>query len=108
MSDSTDIQVDHLDDGSIHVSLPAQALAEEHLDATRHRLLPLAEALGAGELRIDFARVTSLGSSALGLLLTLHRRSVQGGGHLALCGLAPHLQQLIRLIRLDTILDVRG
>jgi len=41
------------------------------------------------------------------MLLTLHRRATKAGGHLALCGLAPHLQQLLRLIRLDTILDVR-
>jgi anti-anti-sigma factor len=107
MSKSTEIQVTRTDDGVIIISLPAGALDEESLEATKHKIYPLVDGLGTSEMRVDLAHVTALGSSALGMLLTLHRRAAQGGGHLALCGLAPNLQQLIRLIRLDTILDVR-
>ena len=106
MSQSGEIHVTHTEN-IIAVELPASSLTEEHLDATRHKLFRLAEGLGAAELRVDFAKITAIGSSALGMLLTLHRRATKAGGHLALCGLAPHLQQLLRLIRLDTIPDVR-
>jgi len=101
------IQVSRAADGVTTVALSATAMSEENLDATRHELFPLADSLLTGEVQLDFSQVTSLGSSALGLLLTLNRRTTKAGGHLALCGLAPHLQQLLRLIRLDTILDVR-
>ena len=94
--------------GSFSLSLPEQALAETFLDGTRDKLLALADGVAGGELRLDFGRITCLGSTALGLLVTLHRRTDRAGGHLVLANLPPHLCDLFRLTRLDTILDVRA
>jgi anti-sigma B factor antagonist len=106
MTQTSDLHVTHTADG-LTVSLPEHALGEGCLEATRDKLMALADGLGASELRLDFAQITYLGSSGLGVLVTLHRRTKQAGGHLVLINLAPYLVELFKLTRLDTILDVR-
>ncbi len=108
MSDPADLIVTRPDAILTVVLLPDKGLAAAQLDATRERLMTLADAVGGGELRLDFTRVDALDSMALGALLTLHRRTDQAGGRLVLDRLAPHLRELFRLTRLDTILDVRA
>lgn len=89
------------------VALPEQALVESHLETTRAELTAIA-ANGAGAtVHLDFRRIDFLGSSALGLLVTLHRRLADNGGQLVLENLAPHLLDLFQLTRLDTVLTVR-
>ena len=107
MSTNTDLFLTRTTDGKTIVSLPEQALSESQLDAARDKLLGLATALSEGELHLDFARVQYLGSSALGVLVALHRKIEAADGHLVLVNLAPDLVELFRLTRLDGILDIR-
>lgn len=55
---------------------------------------------------IDMSSVTVLGSMGLGMLVTITKRCRDGGGRLAICGLAPTLHELVRLTKLDKFLVI--
>lgn len=107
MTQTTDIFLTHSADGLAVVFLPEHALGETCLQASREKLQAFADNVGAGELRLDFSQIEYLGSSGLGVLVSLHRQMAQKDGHLVLDNLAPDLVELFKLTRLDTILDVR-
>jgi anti-anti-sigma factor len=94
-------------EGRTLVLLPQQALADDCLQDTRTQLIALGDGVLDGELHVDMAQIGSLDSSALGMLVALHRRIDDAGGRLVICNLAAHLRELLSLTRLDTMLDVR-
>src|SRR5580692_901892 len=99
MSETPDLLV-QISGETTTVSLPAKALTDGCLDSTRAQLRALLGGVSDGELRLDFACIDSLNSSALGMLVSLHRRVNDAGGHLVLYNLAPDLRDLFRLTRL--------
>ena len=58
----------------------------------------------ANRVILDMATVTVLGSMGLGMLVTITKRCRDGGGKLAIFGLAPALLDLIKLTKLDKFL----
>lgn len=62
----------------------------------------------AGELLLDFAQVEWISSTALSMLIGLHRRLSRSEGHLALRNVSEALMELFRLTRLDSLLDIRA
>lgn len=57
-------------------------------------------------LAIDMSSVTVLGSMGLGMLVTITKTCRDGGGKLAIFGLAPSLFDLIKLTKLDKFLVI--
>ncbi len=55
---------------------------------------------------LDLSSVTVLGSMGLGMLVTITKRCRDGGGKLAIIGLAPGLLDLIKLTKLDKFLII--
>ena len=106
MTQTFEIHVTHPCDGVTVASLSEHALSEDGREGTREKLYALAEETGGGELRLDFAQVSYLDSSALAVLVALHRRLNQTEGNLVLEKLAPHLAELFKLTRLDTVLNI--
>ena len=107
MNRPSDLLVTHASDSRIIVVLPQHAFAVDALQATRSQLLALADSVVDGALELDFTHVDYLGSDALAVLLTVHRRAALAKGRLALRRLAPYVYELFQLTRLDTVLDVR-
>ena len=62
-------------------------------------LYGLAEGGGHERLLLDFRAVEFLSSKALAMLIILRRKVDAAGGRLRLCGLAPHLVDLLRITR---------
>jgi anti-anti-sigma factor len=73
----------------------------------KDQLASLAEAVGAGELRLDFAQVEWISSTALSMLIGLHRRLARSEGRLVLCNVSDATADLFRLTRLDSLLDIQ-
>lgn len=67
------------------------------------RLLPLAR----HRLRVDLVNVHGVTAAGLGLLVTLNKRARESGGRLSLHRVRPSVGEVLRLTRLDTIMDVR-
>lgn len=55
---------------------------------------------------LDFVNVTNMSSSALGMLITLHKRVRESNGHLRLCNIQPTIQEVFKITRLDEIFHI--
>jgi anti-sigma B factor antagonist len=67
------------------------------------------EAMRAGchRLVLDLGGVTFCDSSGLSLFIDLHRETRRQDGWIRLTAVPPHLQEMLRVTRLDEMLDVR-
>ena len=68
-------------------------------------LVRLVEA-GKTRLVLDFTKVSFLDSTALGVLLSAHRRARQAGGALAIVALDDNLRRIFELTGLDGVFQV--
>jgi anti-sigma B factor antagonist len=55
---------------------------------------------------INFENVTNMSSSALGMLITLHKRVREAGGQLRLCNIQPTISEVFKITRLDEIFQI--
>lgn len=60
-----------------------------------------------GQWQLDMSGVDSLSSSALGKLISLHRRVEKCGGRLALVNVAPAVAEVFAITRLNRLFCVR-
>jgi anti-sigma B factor antagonist len=55
---------------------------------------------------LDFSGVAHMSSSALGMLITLHKRIREKGGELRLCGIQPAIMEVFVITRLNEIFSI--
>ena len=55
---------------------------------------------------LDFAGVSHMSSSALGMLITLHKRVREKGGQLRLCNIQPGIYEVFVITRLNEIFQI--
>jgi anti-sigma B factor antagonist len=82
--------------------LDAKTVSEMTEELTR-----LAYTEGPLEIRIDFDRVEWIGSAAVGLLIGLHKQVAGAAGRLVLFNVHPLVGDVLRLTRLDHVLEIR-
>jgi anti-anti-sigma factor len=70
-------------------------------------LVALAAQDGCSKVLLNLVGVTYLSSAMLGHLVSLSKQLAAKGGKLALCGLAPTVQEIVTMMKLDTILSIR-
>jgi anti-sigma B factor antagonist len=58
------------------------------------------------KLLLDFSAVSHMSSSALGMLITVHKRIREKGGQLALCSIQPAIHQIFVITRLNEIFQI--
>jgi len=56
---------------------------------------------------LDFTNVGHMSSSALGMLITLHKRIRERGGQLCLSGIQPPIYEVFVITRLNEIFEIR-
>jgi anti-sigma B factor antagonist len=57
-------------------------------------------------LVLDFLNVAHMSSSALGMLITLHKRLREKGGLMRLCNIRPAIQEVFVITRLDEVFRI--
>jgi anti-anti-sigma factor len=71
---------------------------------------PVAQLLGPGayarQVQLDLRDVSYMDSSGVGWLLTCHKRMKEAGGKLILFSPQPIVGNLLRMLRLDMVLEV--
>ncbi len=78
------------------------------LDATAKRLYKLIDEEDKRKIILDFEKVQYLSSQAIGILLTMKKKTdALPGSKLVLCGIGPRLQELLRITRLDKVMTVK-
>ena len=85
-----------------HTGLDAKIVSEMTEELTR-----LAYTDGPLEIRIDCDRVEWIGSAAVGLLIGLHKQVGGAAGRLVLVNVHPQVGDVLRLTRLDHVLEIR-
>jgi anti-sigma B factor antagonist len=55
---------------------------------------------------LDFTTVGHMSSSALGMLITLHKRIREKNGQLRLCGIRPNIYEVFAITRLNEIFQI--
>ena len=76
-------------------------------------ILEIGEQLGAlvtasdvPRIVLDFANVAHMSSGALGMLITLHKRTREKEGQLRLCGIQPAIREIFEITRLNEIFQI--
>lgn len=62
---------------------------------------------GNPKLILDFDKVEFLSSQMIGVLLSCQKKATAGGKRVILCALAPGLQKLFKIVRLDRSFQIR-
>jgi anti-anti-sigma factor len=71
---------------------------------------PLEKLLGAGaftrKVILDLEKVNFLDSSGLSWMVACHKRFVQQGGRMILCGMSPRIHQVLQFCRMDRLFAI--
>jgi anti-sigma B factor antagonist len=100
------LRVEEFEDVTL-VRLATKDLGEDHIQAVGGELFSLADRLAHGRLTLDLSEVRYLTSTALGMLVALHKRLRARRGHLALVNVTDIVFEVFAVTRLDQILDIR-
>ncbi len=72
------------------------------------QLSQLVSAADVPMLVLDFSNVEHMSSSALGVLITLHKRIREKAGQMALCCIQPTIREIFEITRLNEIFTISG
>jgi anti-sigma B factor antagonist len=89
------------------VSFNVKKLNDDNFKEIGDHLYDLAATLRPARMRLDFANVEFVTSTALGKLLGLHRRLKETDGKLTLCNLTPMVYEVFETTGLTFFLDVQ-
>jgi len=93
-----DVQVVELTDKKILDEVNIAQIGEE--------LNGLVAEMSDPKLVLNFAAVSHMSSSALGMLITLHKRMREKNGQLKLCNIQPAIYEVFVITRLNEIFDI--
>jgi anti-sigma B factor antagonist len=78
------------------------------LEAAAKRLYKMVDEEDRRKVILDFERVQYLSSQAIGILLTMKKKlDTLGNSKLVLCGVQPKLAELLKITRLDKIMNIK-
>ena len=81
-------------------------LDEASITQIGEQLYALAAAGDSPKLVVDFVNVAHMSSSALGMLITLHKRVRERGGALRLCNIRPSILEVFEITRLNEVFGI--
>jgi len=73
----------------------------------RERLLQIVEK-GTHSVDVNMSRLDFIDSAGLGVLIGIHKRLMERGGHMTLTGLRGSVKELFTLTRLDKVFDIQN
>jgi anti-sigma B factor antagonist len=93
--------------GATVVVLEDQKILDEiNIQSIGQRLGQIVAEASVPRLVIDFRNVTNMSSSALGMLITLHKRIREANGQLRLCNIQPNIAEVFQITRLNEIFQI--
>jgi anti-anti-sigma factor len=91
----------------VHFTGRKVSLDEETLYHVRDQLVALAEEPGQRPLLVDFGNVDYISSTALGMLVNLHKQLLGAGRRLTVYNVRPQVYEVFAVTRLNCYLDLR-
>ncbi len=83
-------------------------LDEISISEIGQQLSALAAGAGQPRLVLDFDGVSHMSSSALGMLITIHKRIREKSGELRLANIEPKIHEVFVITRLNEIFEIHG
>ncbi len=94
-------------DGVTVITLADQRILDElSISAIGNELAERVAQAPVPKMVIDFRNVTNMSSSALGMLITLHKRIREANGQLRLCNIQPTIEEVFKITRLNEIFQI--
>jgi anti-sigma B factor antagonist len=81
-------------------------LEEQQIRRLERALMPVVRDNDSKRLVLNFERVRFMSSASLGLLVKVHKRVVEQGGHLQLYNLDPKIYKVFQITKLTQIFDI--
>ncbi len=100
------LQVDQIGDVTVVRFTIYKVLDETTAHLVGRELFELVEEDGHRQMLLNLAAVEFLTSTALGKLVTLHKKLRSRGGELKICGVPPQIRVVFEITKLDTIFDI--
>ena len=94
----TEVSIVTFDDDNI--------LEEQQIKQLEQALLPVIAENQERKLVLNFENVRFMSSAFLGLLVKIHKRVVELGGHLQLLNLDPKIQKVFEITQLTKVFDI--
>lgn len=104
----TEIVIRRDADATVAVVLLRRVTGLAGEEAMWSALAALADAAPRGGVVLDCGQVQHLSSPALGRLIALARHCRESHTRFVIRGLCPALRQLVRILRLDTLLEIEA
>ena len=104
--DGSQVDVAVENDVIIATLLDKKILDELSISRISGKLNELAGSQVKPQMVLDFANVGHMSSSALGMIITLHKRIRERGGRLQLCNIQPAIFEVFVITRLNEIFSI--
>ncbi|MBM4029245.1 MAG: STAS domain-containing protein [Planctomycetes bacterium] len=102
----TKIFVEHGTDVTLVTFEEENILEEQQIRRLEKALLPVVRANDQKRFVLNFQNVRFMSSSFLGLLVKVHKRVVELGGHLQLVSLDPKIHKVFEITHLVKVFDI--
>lgn len=86
--------------------LDRKILDELSISTISDKILALVDQKTPAAVVVDFAKVDHMSSSALGMLITLHKRVREHSGQLRLCNIQPSIYEIFTITRLNEVFHI--
>lgn len=101
------LKVGETESGYLTISLQGR-LDCETVPGIRKQLLKIARGKGVNSIRVDITNVTGLDTSGLAVFVELMKQLSRKNGRLRLAGVSENIERMIRLTRLDEVLEIQN
>ncbi len=81
-------------------------LEEQQINSLQSAIIPVIDKNAEGELILNFSNVQFMSSSLLGLLVRIHKRVCEHGGHLKILNVNANIYKVFEITRLTKIFDI--
>jgi len=81
-------------------------LEDQQIRKLERALMPVIRENQHKRLVLNFAKVKFMSSAFLGLLVKVHKRTLDAGGHLQLFNLDPKIQKVFEITQLVKVFDI--
>jgi len=81
-------------------------LEDQQIRKLERALLPVIRKNQQKRLVLNFVKVKFMSSAFLGLLVKVHKRVIEAGGHLQLFNLDPKIQKVFEITQLVKVFDI--
>ncbi|MFB3890400.1 MAG: STAS domain-containing protein [Phycisphaerae bacterium] len=100
------VKVTEVDGATVVSLIDRKILDEVNIGQIGEQLNALVAKSPQPKIVVDFTAVSHMSSSALGMIITLHKRIREKNGQLRLCSIQPAIYEVFVITRLNEILKI--